>query len=180
MARPSLEPISDQPEVVPVVIRLEELRSELAERRIAALVRAGQPGRALADLEPLIAATPYRERLWTHRLRILGTSGRIEEALASYRQIRELLRDELGLDPGPELADLHARLLSGDLAGDPASSRTGAPVPFPATATATATVRTVAAAAEPRPPGPSEVHLPRRASRLVGRSATSAGSAGSS
>ncbi|GAA3617461.1 AfsR/SARP family transcriptional regulator [Microlunatus ginsengisoli] len=153
------EPISDLPDVVPAVTRLEELRSDLAERRISALIGAGQPGRALADLEPLIAATPYRERLWAQRMRILAGTGRIEEALAGYQRIRELLRDELGLDPGPELTDLHARLLSGDLEDDPALRPAGFPI----------VVDAASPAPETRPSAP-EVHLPRRATRLVGRS----------
>ena len=145
------EPVADLPEVAPAVTRLDELRSQLAERRIEALTAAGKPDRGLADLAPLIAETPYRERLWALRIELLARLGRTEEALTAYRQVHSLLRDELGLDPGPELRDLQSQILTGQLA----TSGSAKPVTAPDDSARSTLV---------------EAHLPRRATRLLGRS----------
>ena len=97
-----------------VVARLEELRGQVAERRLEALLTLGHPERVLADVEPLLAEHPYRERCWALRMTALARLGRTEEALATYRRVRDLLRDELGLDPGPALRALHRAVMSQD------------------------------------------------------------------
>lgn len=76
--------------------------------------------------------------------------GRTEEALTAYRQVHRLLQDELGLDPGPELRDLQAQILTGQLVTAGSAKPSSAPDDK------------VRSSAEP--------HLPRRATRLLGRS----------
>ncbi|MGE3287364.1 MAG: BTAD domain-containing putative transcriptional regulator [Pseudonocardia sp.] len=92
--------------------RLEELRGQLIEWRLSALIEAGDPARALVDLEPLLAEFPFRERLWALRMTALDRSGRADDALQSYHRVRALLRDELGLEPGTELQQLQRALLT--------------------------------------------------------------------
>lgn len=105
----------------PAVARLEELRWQLNERRIDGLTAVGQLDQALADLEPLIAAAPFREKLRAQQMLALYRSGRVEEALAAFQRARAVLVDEVGADPGPELQSLHSKILNhdADLAGPP-------------------------------------------------------------
>jgi DNA-binding SARP family transcriptional activator len=131
----------------PVRTRLAEVRVTLEQRRLDALLAVGQPDRVVADLVPLLAEHPYRESLWERRLLALFLAGRQQEALAGFHDLRRILGEELGVEPGPALRRLHERIL----AHDPALLR---------------------ASAEPAAPDRSrtvEVHLPRRGTRLVGR-----------
>lgn len=72
-------------------------------------------GMALNDGErsarELVAKAPYREAGYRVLMQILARRGNYAEALQLFESARRLLRDELGVDPGPELQALHARLL---------------------------------------------------------------------
>ena len=70
-------------------------------RRAAAL---GAAGEVTGELESLVAAHPLRERLWALLVTALYRAGRQSDALAAHRRVTRLLADELGVDPGPELA----------------------------------------------------------------------------
>ena len=96
------------------VARLEELRSQLQERRIGGLLASGAVDTAVSDLQPLIAALPFRESLRALQMEALYRSGRAEEALNAYHIARRTLLDEIGIEPGPELQNLHERILRGD------------------------------------------------------------------
>lgn len=137
--------LGDQSWAAPAVARLEELRWQLNERRIDALIAMGRLDQSLADLEPLIAASPFHEKLRAQQMLALYRSGRVEEALAAFQHARAILVDEVGADPGPELQSLHTKILNHDaqLAGPPA---------------------------EPAPhPNSGQVHLPSAGTPLVGR-----------
>lgn len=69
---------------------------------------------ALGTVGELLAADPFDETLWERRLLALYRSGRQTEALAAFAEVDELLRGELGLEPGPSLADLQRRILLHD------------------------------------------------------------------
>ena len=105
------EAIAHLAETAAVVGRWEELRGQVVERRIEALLRLGRVDLALADLEPLLTAFPFRERLWAHRMSGLARVGRADEALATYQRVRGMLLDELGLEPGPELRELQRQII---------------------------------------------------------------------
>lgn len=85
-------------------------------RAVVALARArlaiGDAGIATVELEDLIAEHPFDEDLIILLVTALNRSGRTVEALRRLRGFREDLAEQLGLDPGPALADLEAELLS--------------------------------------------------------------------
>lgn len=112
----------------PAVARLEELHDQLRERRVEGLVAAGAVDAALGDVGPLIAAAPLREPLRALQMEALYRSGRGEEALGVYQQARTLLAEEVGIDPGPELQDMHQRILRRDPTLDRRPER---PTPWP-------------------------------------------------
>jgi predicted ATPase/DNA-binding SARP family transcriptional activator len=148
--------VADEPWAGAAGARLEELHAQVRERQAEALLALGEPQRALLELETAIADAPLRERLWALRMLATHRSGRTDQALSAYRRVRELLRDELGIEPGAELRELHARILAEDptlLPPRPAAGAAGAP----------------AAPAPPAPARAPEVHLPGRLNRLVGR-----------
>jgi DNA-binding SARP family transcriptional activator/uncharacterized protein HemY len=94
--------------------RLEELRLETAERRIEAELRCGRGAGLVPELRRLTVAYPLREPFWHQLMRALQRCGRSAEALAAYAEAREVIADQLGADPGPDLQQLHHRLLVGD------------------------------------------------------------------
>ena len=111
--------------------RLAEARLAALESRAEAALACGQPpGGLVAGLETLTAAHPLRERLWGQLMLALYRAGRQADALRAYRDLRALLVRELGIEPGPDLRDLHARILRQDpaLAG-PAAPGGGPDVP---------------------------------------------------
>jgi DNA-binding SARP family transcriptional activator len=92
--------------------RLEELRIAALEDRVALLLRRGDSG-AETRARDLTAQEPLRERPVELLMRALHAGGRTAEALDVYRRHRELLADELGLDPAPGLRELEGALLRG-------------------------------------------------------------------
>ena len=94
--------------------RLAEQRLVVTERLAAARLARGEHDLVAADLAELVAKHPLREGLRALHLRALYAAGRQTEALASYADLRDRLAEELGLDPGPELAALHRQILAQD------------------------------------------------------------------
>ncbi|WP_207710607.1 AfsR/SARP family transcriptional regulator [Nocardia terrae] len=97
---------------------MRSLVAELTERRLAAIeLRAdllsalGRAEEALSDLAQHSMAHPFRETLAARRITALAASGRKSEAFDVYRHTAELVRRELGVQPGPAL---HAALTSID------------------------------------------------------------------
>ena len=94
--------------------RLDEVRATAVEQRLAALLALGRSGDVVHDVVGAIARWPYRERLRAHLMLALYRSGRQADALRAFTDARAALADDLGLDPGPELRDLEARILAHD------------------------------------------------------------------
>ncbi|MFI6787234.1 AfsR/SARP family transcriptional regulator [Nonomuraea sp. NPDC050383] len=104
--------------------RIAELEEQLVEARsdwMDVRLELGEED-LVAELRTLVAAHPLRERLWAQLMLALQKSGRRSEALDAFRQARAVLRAELGIEPGRELAGLHAALLAGDPVPAPARS----------------------------------------------------------
>ncbi|MEW2357876.1 BTAD domain-containing putative transcriptional regulator [Spirillospora sp. NPDC029432] len=115
--------------------RLEQQRLVAVEDLAEARLELGEHALLAGELGALVGAHPLRERLRAAHVRALYLSGRQSEALAAYAETRDLLRDELGLDPGPELAALHQAILRQDAALEPRPVRgvPGADLPAPLT-----------------------------------------------
>jgi DNA-binding SARP family transcriptional activator len=137
--------------------RLEELRVLATEDRAALGILLGQHATVAAELDALTRAHPLRERAWALRALALAGSGRQADALAVLREVRDVLDEELGLEPGAELRAVQGAVLRQDEiavaepaasapsevvsrlgAGAPRTSTTGtdgpethAPLPFP-------------------------------------------------
>ncbi|ONI83930.1 hypothetical protein ALI22I_36520 [Saccharothrix sp. ALI-22-I] len=111
------EPLSDvrsdllhAEEVEPL---LEE-RLVVLERRIEGDLAAGRFGDLVPELRSLTRAYPLRERFWGQLVLALHGSDQQAEALASFREVRELLAEELGVDPSEYLRAVHRTVLAGD------------------------------------------------------------------
>ena len=113
--------------------RLEELHLAALEERIAADLEIGRHAQLVPELEALVAAHPYRERLRREQMLALYRSGRQADALEAYRQARRTLIDELGIEPGPELQELERAILRQDAALALPSARARSNIPAPLT-----------------------------------------------
>ncbi|HEY3976570.1 MAG TPA: BTAD domain-containing putative transcriptional regulator [Streptosporangiaceae bacterium] len=134
---------ADEPSVRTAAARLEEERLAALEDRGETRLALGEHAGLISELTGLIAAHPLRERLRAVQLRALYRAGRPAEALDSYAGFRAHLAEELGLDPGPELAALQRAILGRDPALD--------------------------APALPPRPGRTRTNLPAALSELIGR-----------
>jgi DNA-binding SARP family transcriptional activator len=95
-------------------LRLEEMRTDALETRIDADLHLGGHGRVITELRRLVAAQPLRERPRALLMLALYRAGRAAEAVAEYRDARQTLIQELGLEPGPRLTQLHRQVLAAD------------------------------------------------------------------
>ncbi|MEV0154233.1 BTAD domain-containing putative transcriptional regulator [Micromonospora sp. NPDC050686] len=91
--------------------RLEQLRLNAVERRAEALLALGRATAAVPGLDAHVAEHPWREDAWRLLALALSRAGRQGDALAVLRRARELLRDQLGVDPGPRLRQLEIDIL---------------------------------------------------------------------
>jgi DNA-binding SARP family transcriptional activator len=109
-----LEGLSVPDAVEPEVTRLEELRVAVLEDSVEARLATGQHVSLSTELPPLVARHELRERLWGQLMLALYRSGRQSDALDTYRRLRRLLDEELGVGPSPPLQRLHQRILAAD------------------------------------------------------------------
>ncbi|MFC3452620.1 AfsR/SARP family transcriptional regulator [Amycolatopsis speibonae] len=115
-------------------VRLTKLRYQLVEERADLMLATGRHQELIADLTEAVEAEPFSERLRAQHMLALYRSGRRADALTEFDTVRRLFIDELGLDPGAELTELHVRMLRSDpdLAPAPAPARepqSGSPIP---------------------------------------------------
>src|SRR4051794_30221898 len=115
---PALADLADQHFAQPEIARLEELRMSCLEERIDRDLERGDHVELVGELEALVAEHPLRERFRLLLLLALYRSGRQAEALDAYQEARATLVDELGIEPGRELRDLHQAILEQDPALD--------------------------------------------------------------
>lgn len=108
---PALAEFADEGFAREEITRLEEERARAVEMKTAARLALGQHGELVGELTALVAASPLRERLRGYLMLALYRSGRQGEALRVFQEGRRVLVDELGVDPGPELKELHQQIL---------------------------------------------------------------------
>ena len=116
--------------------RLEESRLVVLEDRIDAELGLGEHTRLVGELEGLVREHPLRERPVGQLMLALYRSGRQADALEVYRRASELLRDELGLEPSPQLRELERSILNQDTTVDPPRAAPAPPADLPVPATA--------------------------------------------
>lgn len=113
--------------VAHVTPALAEERLHAVELRLDADLELGEHSAVIGELRALVSAHPVRERMWAQLITALWRSGRQADALAAYQDVRRVLAEELGVDPGPELLQLHATVLAG---GEGVAEPAATPVPM--------------------------------------------------
>ncbi|MBB2908848.1 DNA-binding SARP family transcriptional activator [Streptosporangium becharense] len=116
---------ADEPWAITEANRLRELRLVVIERRAQALLDLGRPQSVIGDLRTETAEHPLRERLWCLLAVALYRTGRRDDALSVIRQAKDILVEQLGLDPGPELRALENDILRQATARPPVTPVTG-------------------------------------------------------
>ncbi|GIE81756.1 hypothetical protein Aph02nite_77060 [Actinoplanes philippinensis] len=109
--------------------RLQQLVDTARVDLLTAQLALGRHREVLPEAVAMAAANPLWEDAQTLTMQALYGSGRIAEALEHYRRVRRNLLDELGLEPGPRMRDVHRRILAGDPSLAPAPPAATAPAP---------------------------------------------------
>jgi DNA-binding SARP family transcriptional activator len=109
---PPLADFTYEPFAQQEIARLEELRLVALEQRIDADLALGAHAQVVGELEALVRAHPLREQVRGKLMLALYRCGRQAEALATHRDGRRLMIDELGLEPTPQLGELEAKILA--------------------------------------------------------------------
>jgi DNA-binding SARP family transcriptional activator/tetratricopeptide (TPR) repeat protein len=127
------EPLADVPSELlraREVPRLTELRLQALESRIEADLQLGRHADVIADLRQLTVMQPLRERLHALLMLALYRDGQQAAAQAVFREVRAVLIEELGTEPGAVLRQLHQQILAADPALDlPAPANGGRAAP---------------------------------------------------
>lgn len=110
---PPLVEFRDRPFAHHEIHRLEACRADAVEARYEAELMLGRGAELVTGLEAEIAANPLREQLWCHLMLALHRAGRRTDALTAHRRLTDLLDDELGIRPGPEVEQLAADIRRG-------------------------------------------------------------------
>jgi DNA-binding SARP family transcriptional activator len=93
---------------------LAELHRSAQQEKLALDIATGEHAAAAAELRSLLAEHRFHEGLSELLMHALYKGGRQADALAVYDETRRGLRDELGVDPGPALQQMHQRILRAD------------------------------------------------------------------
>ncbi|MGH8775275.1 MAG: BTAD domain-containing putative transcriptional regulator [Jiangellaceae bacterium] len=139
---PPLADLADVAGLDPERARLEALRLTALEDRVEADLALGGHAALVGELERLVSAHPFRERLWGRLMLALYRSGRQADALQAFRRARQVLGQELGIEPSRWLCRLQDQILLQDAALEPP---------------------------EPMPPPRPQHNLPVQRSTFVGR-----------
>ncbi|HET6673058.1 MAG TPA: BTAD domain-containing putative transcriptional regulator [Agromyces sp.] len=124
--------LGEWPPTVGEAERLLELRAVAEEDLQRSRLECGEHRAVVSDAERLVRTEPLREPRWAILATALYRGGRQADALAAIRRARELLDDELGIEPGAELVALEMAILRQDAALEPppAPRRTSEECPY--------------------------------------------------
>ena len=100
------------------ISRLQGLRLSCLEQRIERDLAEGRHGELVGELAGLTQEHPLSEHLRAQLMLALYRAGRQAEALEAYQSARVALVDELGIEPGQRLRELHQQILRQDPALD--------------------------------------------------------------
>jgi predicted ATPase/DNA-binding SARP family transcriptional activator len=117
------EGLSDDGALAAEADRLEELRLHALEERVAADIELGHAAELVDEVEALVRRHPYRERLWRSSMLALYHSGRQADALNAYHRAREMLDEQLGLEPSAEIQALEMAILRHEVPGASRATR---------------------------------------------------------
>ena len=109
------------------ISRIDELRLGALEDRFDADLALGRHHELVAELEPLVAAAPFRERARAQLMLALYRCGRQTDALQVFQSGRKALVEEVGIEPGPALKQLERQILNQPVAAG--CSRSPSPTP---------------------------------------------------
>jgi DNA-binding SARP family transcriptional activator len=159
-------PLADLP-AIPARERLLGQRQEASGALTDARLALGEHRQLLTDLRGTVASDPLHEHAWAQLITALYRSGARAEALAAFGRLRMKLVSAYGIDPGPELQDLHRRVLADD------PNLMLRPAPPPTTAMPALPVRPTGPAVAPVAAGPTlaACQLPMAVADLTGRAA---------
>ena len=121
---PALQDVRYEQFAIGEAERLEELRLACLGARIDADLALGRHADLVGELQALVAEHPLREPLRAQLMLALYRCGRQADALAAYANARQILADELGLDPSPALQTLERDILRHRV-GPPTAARPG-------------------------------------------------------
>jgi DNA-binding SARP family transcriptional activator len=152
------------------VPRLERLRLQVLEDRLDAGLRLGHHQEVIPQLLDVTARHPLQERFHAQLMLALASTGRRAEALRTYQQARRVLVDELGIEPGPELRDVHRQILAAGAAEPACTADHIKPGQIPDQALTRVPAGPAEARAEPTGPPPSRpAQLPAAVADFTGR-----------
>ncbi|MFN2489643.1 MAG: BTAD domain-containing putative transcriptional regulator [Actinomycetota bacterium] len=120
---PALVDFAYEPFAQAEISRLEELRMIALEERVEAELSLGHHLLLAGELEALVAEHPLREGLRAQLMLALYRAGRQAEALNVYAETRQVLDEELGIDPSVRLQQLEQKILLQDASLEPAERR---------------------------------------------------------
>ena len=138
---PAYSEVRDEPFARAEARRLEELRLHATETRMDAELTMGRHEAITGELETLTSANPMRERLWSQRMLALYRCRRQAEALRVFQDLRVVLVDELGIEPGHDVSWLEHAILAQDPALDFVVQHEADPHPATAASTAHSSFR---------------------------------------
>ncbi|MFI7338839.1 AfsR/SARP family transcriptional regulator [Streptomyces sp. NPDC050085] len=153
--------------------QLAEFRLDVCEEYAALQLGLGHHHKVGAELTALVKENPLREQARAHLMQAHHLAGRRAEALQVYREGRRALVDELGIEPGPVLQEMHRRILQGADDSEAFTESEVAPPPGPTPTPTPAPVAPAAlvapAAPQSGPGGGAPAQLPLALSTFTGR-----------
>lgn len=123
---PPFDGAQGTPMLESAAIRLQELRESAEIELFEATLRSGEIP-TVSDVEALCGRRNLDERAWAVLMRTLYRSGRHPDALRAFSRFRQLLAQEMGVEPSPQLYRLEEQILLHDSALDPGFGRISLP-----------------------------------------------------